>query len=102
MPVTLLVLLIYGLAVTRLTGIITQDTITEPIRERIVARLDNRPHTLGQTITTLLNCPWCAGMWVCIVATPLVWWWATSPWLLAPALALAFAQFVGMTSQIGR
>lgn len=102
MSVTFLVLLIYGLAAARVTGLITEDILTDPIRDRIIRRLDNRPHTLGATIAKLLTCSWCAGIWVSIVAAPLVWWFWESPWLFIPALALAFAQFVGMISQIGR
>lgn len=102
MSVGPIMLLIYALAVTRLTGLITQDTITENIRDRIIGWLDDRPATLGAMVAKLITCPWCAGMWVALVAAPLIWWHGTNPWLLVPALALALAQFVGMTSQIGR
>jgi fatty acid desaturase len=102
MPVELLALVIYALAITRLTGLITQDAITDPLRDRLIAWLDNRPATLGSTVATLITCPWCAGMWVSLAAAPVIWWLGDSPWLLIPALALAFAQIVGMTAQVGR
>lgn len=102
MPVELIALAIYALAITRLTGLITQDAITEPARDRLISWLDNRPATLGSSLATLITCPWCAGMWVSLIAAPLVWWWGDSPWLLIPALALAFSQLTGMTSDIGR
>lgn len=97
-----LALLIHALAVARVTGLITTDTITEPVRDRIITRLDNRPATLGQFVSDLITCPWCAGMWVSLVAAPLVWFWGDSPVMLIPALALALSQVTGMTNSLGR
>lgn len=95
-------LLIYALAVARVTGLIVADSITEPIRDRIIEALDDRPATLGSALATLITCPWCAGMWVSLIAAPLVWLWGDSPIMLIPALALAFSQITGMTANAGR
>jgi hypothetical protein len=95
-------LVVYALAVARVTGLITVDTITESARNRVLVWLDDRPRTLGSTVATLITCAWCAGMWVSAVAAPLVWWWGASPWMLVPALALAFSQVTGMISEWGR
>jgi hypothetical protein len=102
MPAEPIVLLIYTLAVIRLTGLVTLDAITEPAREKLLGWLDDRPATLGSWLTKLLDCPWCASMWIAAAAAPAIWWHAHSPWLLIPALALALSQAAGMTSQIGR
>lgn len=95
-------LVVYALAVARVTGLITTDAITEPIRDRIIAGLDDRPRTLGAHITTLITCPWCASVWVAAVAAPLVWFWGDSPIMLVPALGLAFSQVTGAISDLGR
>jgi uncharacterized protein DUF1360 len=95
-------LLIYALAAARVTGLIVSDSITEPARDRIITALDDRPRTLGAFIIGVIECPWCAGMWVSLVASPLVWFWHASPVMLIPALALAFSQFIGMTAPLGR
>jgi hypothetical protein len=95
-------LLIYALAATRVTGLIVSDTIIEPARDRIIEALDNRPRTLGAFIIGVIECPWCAGMWVSLVASPLVWFWHASPLMLISALVLAFSQFIGMTASLGR
>lgn len=95
-------LLVYALAVTRLTGLVVSDSLTEPARDWIIEHLDDRPATLGQAIATLITCPWCAGMWISLVAAPLVWFWGGSPVMLIPALALAFSQVTGMISNLGR
>lgn len=95
-------LLIYALACARLTGLIVSDTITEPARDTLLGWLDDRPKTLGSFVAALIQCPWCAGMWVALVAAPLVWFFHASPVMLIPALALAFSQFIGMTAPLGR
>lgn len=95
-------LLIYALAVARVTGLIVADAITEPIRDRIITRLDDAPGSAGEWVATLITCPWCAGMWVSLIASPLVWFWGDSPVMLIPALALAFSQITGATANLGR
>lgn len=101
LPDTVL-LIVYMLAVARVTGLITLDAITEDARHAIVAWLDDRPRTLGSYLATLIECPWCAGMWLALVASPLVWFWGDTPVMLIPALALAFSQATGMISTLGR
>lgn len=98
-PVTLVV---YALAVTRLTGLITLDTITEDLRDRLIGWLDDRPRTLGAFVAKLITCPWCTGVWVSMAAAPLIWFWGDHPLLLIPAMAMALAQVAGMISNVGR
>lgn len=93
---------IYALAAARITGLITTDTITEPLRDKILGWLDDRPATLGAFVAKLITCAWCAGLWVSGVTALLVWWHGDNPLLLLPALGLAIGQFVGMTSHVGR
>lgn len=99
---TWLALLIYALAVARVTGLIVADTITEPVRDRVLNWLDDTPGSAGEWFASLITCPWCAGMWVSLVAAPLVWFWGDSPVMLVPALALAFSQITGATASFGR
>jgi hypothetical protein len=95
-------LVIFALAVARVTGLIVADAITEPARDWVLDKLDDRPATLGNALATLITCPWCTGMWVSLVAAPLVWFWGESPVMLVPAIALAFSQVAGMISNLGR
>jgi hypothetical protein len=44
-----------ALATARLTRLITEDSITEPVRDRVSAR-----HEL---LDELVHCRWCAGVW---------------------------------------
>jgi hypothetical protein len=96
------ILLIYALAVARVTGLIVADSITEPVRDKLIGWLDDAPGSSGQWFATLITCPWCAGMWVSLIASPLVWLWGDSPVMLIPAIALAFSQVTGMTANLGR
>lgn len=95
-------LVIYALTVARVTGLLISDTITELMRDRLIGWLDDRPRTLGSFVAGVLDCPWCAGMWVSLAASPLVWFFGHSPFMLVPAIALAFSQVTGMISNLGR
>lgn len=95
-------LLIYALAVARVTGLVVSDSITEPARDTLISWLDDRPKTAGSFIAALIQCPWCAGMWVALIASPLVWFFGDSPVMLVPAIALAFSQVTGMMAGVNR
>lgn len=95
-------LVIYALAVARLTGLVVSDSITEGARDGLISWLDDRPRTLGAFIVGVIGCPWCFGMWVSLAASPLVWFFGHSPFMLVPAIALAFSQVTGMISNLGR
>jgi hypothetical protein len=94
--------IVYALAVARFTGLVTLDTITEPIRDRIIVALDDTPGSGGAWLAKLVTCPWCASVWISAVAAPVVWNLGHSPWLLVPALGLAFSFVSGATSNLGR
>jgi hypothetical protein len=95
-------LIIYALAVARLTGLVVTDSITEPARDALIGWLDDRPKTLGSFVSDLITCPWCAGIWIAFIASPLIWFFGESPVMLIPAIALAFSQVTGMTHNLGR
>jgi hypothetical protein len=95
-------LLVYALAVARVTGLIWADSITEDARDALIGWLDDRPKTLGSYLADLITCPWCASIWVAFIASPLIWFWGDSPAMLIPAIALAFSQVTGMTNSLGR
>ena len=95
-------LVVYALAVARVTGIVTTDTITETIRDNIIGWLDDRPGTLGSYLAYLITCPWCASIWIAAVAAPLVWFHGENPVIIILGLWLAFSQITGMTNSAGR
>jgi hypothetical protein len=97
-----LLMVLYSLAVARVTGLVTQDAITEGARDRLLVWLDDRPKTLGQFLADLIGCPWCVSMWISAVAAPLVWFYGQTPVMLVLASWLVFSQITGMIHNLGR
>lgn len=124
MPIEV-ILLVYALAVARVTRLINRDRILDGPRalvyrylphvftgpdstacERCATSLvqtyrgrvlhDVKTDTLG---AYLIGCPWCVSIYVGALASPLVWWLGGSPWLLVPALALAFSEVTGLLAR---
>lgn len=118
------VIVVYSLAVARLTGLVTADVVTEPARDAFVRRLgrpvlvrhelaaaDNadvidwlridRHHTRW-TAAKLVTCAWCSSIYIGLAVAALAWWHGTNPWLAIPALGLAFSFVAGALSDVGR
>lgn len=87
-----LVVLVAFLAHYRLTILVVADKITEPPREWLIKRLQDRDHF---SLAWLLGCQWCAGLWL---AVPVAWsaiaWSNGWGWQLA-ALTLAASGVTG-------
>lgn len=102
-----LTFVIYALATARLTGIATGlDEITRPyVRVKFANWVNPQELESGwrHLVTYLAACMWCASIYLGVLAMgPLSYWYGTRPWLLVPALGLAYSQVTGMTSKIGR
>lgn len=107
-------LVVYALAVARVTRLVTADKITDVPRERLKARLWRRavkdptllrlmladPQAEQPKLVYLLTCPWCVSVYVAAVAAPLAYWWGDHPALLVPALALAFSHVTGLLAKM--
>lgn len=126
---TLAALIVFALAVARVTRLVNEDVLLKGPRERLVAwawgrRYGRQPvaarsedgASLGQMpmwqaakangaiepqLAYLITCAWCASIYVGAVAAPLWFWLGTSPWLLVPAVALAFSYVTGFLAQYG-
>lgn len=103
-----IILLVYALAVARLTRLITSDKITEGLRGRVIRWADHRaginpddPFAPTPMLSYFVTCPWCVSIYIAGIAAPLAYWLGESPWLLVPALALAFSGFTGYLASIG-
>lgn len=96
-------ILLDALAVARLTRLVTQDTITAPLREKIAGRRPGR--VVGQQIVTaarpklaeLTTCPWCVSPYLAAAVVALQ--------ALAPAVCLvvtavlAFSMVAGLLAE---
>lgn len=122
-------LVVYALAVARVTRLINEDVLLDGPRDRVIAaawarRYGGQPVSaraedgspLGQMpmwqaakangavepkLAYLITCPWCASIYVSLLAAPLWYWLGSSPWLLVPAAALAFSYVTGYLAQHG-
>jgi hypothetical protein len=102
-------IVLWSLCVARITGLITMDELTAPIRQRITQRFDARSriqracmYTIGGFDDHGHGCPWCVSVWVAAVTAPIIacWWQTTAVhWGVA---TLAVAQISGMTWTWGR
>lgn len=90
-------LLVLGFAVARGTRLVVDDYITEPFRKAVQRRYGD-----DSKLTYLVNCTYCASIWVALLAAitaclllPISWWW------LVP-LTLAFSQVAVFAAQLDR
>lgn len=85
----LTIVLAIGLAV-RIMRLITFDSITQPIRDR-----------LSGFFSALVECPWCTGVWIA-VPVGLSWWaWADQTWWQVCALMGTIAWACGALAPAG-
>jgi hypothetical protein len=77
-----------ALAVHRLTVLVYEDKITEPIRDRFYKRWNP-----AETWTYLFTCPWCISIWVAAIAV--------AGTLLIPIIWLPLAALLALSSITG-
>lgn len=92
---TILTTMIMFGATARLTMLITEDTITGPLRAWVMRRAGG-PQSLTYE---WIRCPWCVGLWIAAAVTAAVWagertlldtpLMPVPGWLWVPGLALA-------------
>lgn len=114
-----IILLVYALAVARLTRMVTADKLFEKPRRAVIVKAWTRRHpwiteepteekrrrNLAMAMDNhakdppmlayLTVCPWCVSVWIGAVAAPVAWFWGTRPWFAIPAVALAFSHVTG-------
>jgi hypothetical protein len=92
------------LAIQRLVRLFTYDAITQFVRDWF-AGADSE--SLRGSLGTLVNCPWCTGLWFALVvaffyfATPVIAWYAILVLALASAGSLfqLFANYLGWSAE---
>ncbi len=92
--------ILMALAIMRLVRLFTYDTVTAFIRNWFV---DPNPESFRGSLGTLVNCPWCTGLWFALVvvffyfATPTVAWYA----ILVLALSSVGSFLMLLTNWVG-
>lgn len=101
---TVLVLVVYALAVMRVVRLINADTILDPVRIAIArrARDDARSETergRWSTLEYFTGCPWCVSMWVAAATVWVPMWHADNRVAQYVALVLAVSHLVGVLAR---
>lgn len=112
-------LVVYALAVARITRLINADKITERPRKYLIRRawiaaypwVTDKPDEVDKNLRMVIgtsdppklayfiSCPWCVSLWVGLIAAPLAYFWGENPILAVPALALALSHFTGFLAE---
>lgn len=87
------ILLMVGASI-RLTRLVVDDTLMQPVRWWVEQKEGkrNNGYINDVSFTTLLNCSWCAGMWIAGLVVGLSVAWSGFYWLW---LVLSVAHLVG-------
>jgi hypothetical protein len=100
LPAWLLVLLAIG-ATARLTRLVNEDAITQPIRSwffrRDPAAEDMEPEEIGRW-AYFITCPWCVSIWVGALVAYLAVWWGDNRVIVTGLLALTCSVVTGLVA----
>jgi hypothetical protein len=88
---TFVILVLYVLAVMRVTRLINKDSITDPIRIAAMRRWGEE-----STQAYFLQCPWCVSMWLSLISAPFVLSALDLSLWLWPLLAFAASHLTGI------
>jgi hypothetical protein len=78
-----------ALAAFRIWKLVGDDAILDPLRDKVLARLDRE----GETWSYFVTCPWCAGFWVTAL------WWLS--WLAWDYGTLVAATLFALSAAVG-
>lgn len=82
---TVLIAVVYVLAVMRLTRLLNFDTLLNPIRAR-----------LPRPVIMFVICPWCVGFWVCVATAWVPIYFADHPVVVYAGVVLAASHLIGL------
>lgn len=112
----LLVVLCLG-AVIRLTRLVTEDVLTEPVRRWLVQHrtkpVVTKVQVNGQTVDLpdqdeepdedwlvyLIHCRWCASIWIAAPVAAVVWLWPSHWFVQIPLIALTASLLAGLSGR---
>lgn len=89
-------LILYFPALARLTKLVNDDMVTDPIRARLAAKF-NKTHPM---LVYFIECPWCVSVWLGAATAPLVTYATGWPWWMIAVIALAGSYVTGLASRL--
>jgi len=90
-----LVLIVYVLAVARITRFINYDALFDSLRNGYVRAFKGHP-----TALYFITCPWCVGMWVCFATAWIPIWHPENPIARYLGIALAASMLIGVATPL--
>lgn len=102
---TVLVVVVYVLAVARIVRAVNHDTILDPVRVWVAARGrdDSRSVVERARWNVLLHwsgCPWCVSIWVAGATVWVPLWHASNPVAVYVGVVLAVSMIVGVAAPL--
>lgn len=118
---TTLILIIYVLAVARVTRLINFDTVGDPLRlwiarraatakragdqaavagQTVASAVASRREARWNTLAAFLGCPWCVGFWVALGGAFVAVWLVSWQWWCVIPVALAGSHLVGVMAPL--
>lgn len=80
-------------ATARITRFLNSDVLAAPLRIAV-----NRRWGEDSYPATLIECPWCASIWVGAAVVPLAWWFGDTTWFALPAAWLTVSWVYGLVA----
>ncbi len=90
-------LVLWVLALARLTRLVNADQITDPLRIAVARRWGENGYA-----SYFLACPWCVSIWLGFATAPFVLWLSDLRWWTLPLVALAGSEVTGFLAQADR
>lgn len=90
-----LVLVVYALAVMRLTRLINYDAVLDRPRSALIRLVRGNP-----TVVYFITCPWCVGFWVTLGTAWVPLWYADNTVAQYLAVALAASMIIGLAAPL--
>lgn len=97
-------------AAFRLTRLLVEDTIAEPIHAFLARRASpgisakdgsgTLPSPIAAWFHDLISCYWCAGFWIASATTLAAAQLGSSDWFLYPAAALSLSSLIGIVATV--
>ncbi len=88
---------VLALASFRLTRLVVYDSITQWVRDLFA---DAAPRTAAGTLRTLVNCPWCIGLWFALVVATTFFAWPESWFMIFVAALGGLASLVQIAANL--
>lgn len=91
----IIVLIVYTLAVARLTRFVNADVLTDGLRVAVARR-----YGTGSTASYFLSCPWCVSIWTALGLGLLVLGFTDASWLWLPIMVPAASHVTGLLAAL--